>query len=276
MDKLTIGVVCYDDYDGLYFTIQSIRIYHPEILDRVEFVIINNNPSSPHGKEIHNFIDWIKEPITYLEFTKYSSPFLKGKIFDVTDTEYVLVVDSHVLLHPGSIKKLIDYYDAGKDNDNLLHGPLIYDDIAHVSTHFDLSIWSKHMWGQWATDDRGKDPESDPFEIPAQGMGLFSCRRSAWLGFNPLFRGFGGEEGYIHTKYRKAGKVAMCLPFLRWTHRFGRPDGVPHAATLDDRFRNYIIGFKENGQDIDIVIDEFKDSLGLEVIDKILVELDIA
>ena len=106
MDKLTIGVVCYDDYDGLYFTIQSIRIYHPEILDRVEFVIINNNPSSPHGKEIHNFIDWIKEPITYLEYSKYNSPFLKGKIFDLTDTEYVLVVDSHVLLHPGSIKKL--------------------------------------------------------------------------------------------------------------------------------------------------------------------------
>ena len=46
MNKITIGTCVYDDYDGVYFTIQSIRLNNPDLLDRIEFVIINNNPKS--------------------------------------------------------------------------------------------------------------------------------------------------------------------------------------------------------------------------------------
>ena len=51
MDKiLTIGMAVYDDYDGVYFTVQALRLYH-EICrsDRVEFIIIDNNPDSANG-----------------------------------------------------------------------------------------------------------------------------------------------------------------------------------------------------------------------------------
>jgi hypothetical protein len=71
----------------------------------------------------------------------------------------------------------------------------------------------------------GLNQDDPPFEIPAQGLGLFTCRKDAWLGFNPAFRGFGGEEGYIHTKYRQAGHRCLNLPFLGWMHRFGRVGG---------------------------------------------------
>ena len=87
--KLTIGLCVYDDFDGAYFTIQSLRVHHREVLDRLEFVIINNSPNCNGGKALKTFTEWIKQPCTYVEFTKYSSPFLKGKIFDVADTEYV-------------------------------------------------------------------------------------------------------------------------------------------------------------------------------------------
>ena len=60
------------------------------------------------------------------------------------------------------------------------------------------------MYGQWATDSENL-AKKEPFEIPMQGLGVFSCRTSAWLGFNPLFRGFGGEED-IFTK-NSAGTV---------------------------------------------------------------------
>ena len=36
--KLTIGMATYDDYDGVYFSIQAIRMYHPEILKDIEFI----------------------------------------------------------------------------------------------------------------------------------------------------------------------------------------------------------------------------------------------
>jgi hypothetical protein len=249
MKKLTIGMATHDDYEGVYFTIQSIRMYHKEILNDIEFVIIDNSPDSVHGKTIRNFMNWIKEPVQYLPFKKYQSSTVKNKVFELADTPYVMCIDCHVLLDPGSIKKLIDFYDSGKDYGNLLHGPLIYDDCTSISTHFDLSKWGSHMWGQWDTDNRGKDPNGEPFEIPAQGMGLFSCRKNSWLGFNKNFRGFGGEEGYIHEKYRKVGKKTLCLPFLRWMHRFERPNGANYPNNLDDRFRSYYIGFKELGLD---------------------------
>ena len=245
MGKLTIGTCVYDDYEGLYFTIQSLRLHHKEVLDRLEFVIINNNPKSAQGREIRKFVDWLKEPVTYVEFDSFSATSLRDKIFGLANTEYVLVLDCHVLLDPGSLKKLLDFYDAGKDHQNLLQGPLIYDDMKNVSTHFNLDKWGSDMWGVWDTDKRGKDPNNKPFEIPAQGLGLFTCRKDSWLGFNKKFRGFGGEEGYIHEKYRLAGCKAVCLPFLRWLHRFGRPAGVPYRPTKEDRFRNYMIGFQE-------------------------------
>ena len=60
------------------------------------------------------------------------------------------------------------------------------------------------MYGTWDNSGLADDPDAPPFEIPMQGMGLFACRRAAWPGFNQAFRGFGGEEWYIHEKFRRA------------------------------------------------------------------------
>ena len=106
------------------------------------------------------------------------------------------------------------------------------------------------MYGVWGTNPLGLDPEGAPFEIQMQGCGLIACRRDAWPNFNPLFRGFGGEEGYIHEKARQAGGRAMCLPFLRWSHRFNRPGGNTYRNDYEDRLRNYIIGWTELGLDL--------------------------
>jgi len=261
--KLTIGIATYDDYDGVFFTIQAIRMYHKEVLDDIEFVIIDNNPNNEHGKTTKNFVASITQPATYVPFTEYESPFVKGKVFEHAKTPYVLVMDGHILLEQGSIKKLIDIYDKGEDGGNFLQGPLLYDDLRHISTHFDL-IWRGQMWGVWETDGRGLKPENPPFEIPAMGMGLFSCRKDSWLGFNPNFRGFGGEEGYIHEKYRQAGKKTLCLPFLRWNHRFGRPAGIKYPLTLENKVRNYFIGFIELNMSVQPIYDHFKEFTTME------------
>lgn len=269
MRKLTIGMATFDDYDGVYFSLQSIRLHHPEVLNDIEFVIIDNNPTSEHGKAIRSLITHIKEPVQYLPFTNYNSTIVRNKIFELADTPYVLSIDSHVLLVPNSLKKLIDYYDKNKDRGNLLQGPLLYDDMNHISTHFDLTKWGGYMWGQWGTDDRAYDENAKPFEIQAQGLGLFSCRKDSWLKFNPHFRGFGGEEGYIHEKYRKSGKKTICLPFLRWLHRFNRPNGVPYNNNLNDRFRNYFIGHTELGLPKDDLLQAFPQLANEENIKKL-------
>ena len=250
-------MVTYDDFDGVYFSIQAIRMFHKEILNDIEFIVIDNNPNEAHGAAVKGFCNWIiDQPIKYIPFTEYKSTAIRSKIFEHATTPYVLVMDCHIMFEQGALRKLIDYFDTGKDDGNLLQGPMVYDDLKNISTHFDL-VWRAQMWGTWATDERGKDANNEPFEIPSQGLGCFACRKDSWLGFNPKFRGFGGEEGYIHEKYRKAGKKAMCLPFLRWVHRFGRPNGVKYPLLMELKVKNYFIGFEEVGFDVEPIYKHF-------------------
>ena len=128
------------------------------------------------------------------------------------------------------------------------------------------------MRGTWQTDKRGINKDNPPFDIPSQGCGLMVCRKDAWVGFNPAFRGFGGEEGYIHEKFRQAGGRTVCFPFVRWNHRFGRPNGIKYPLNYDDRIRNYYLGFQELNQldEIPAMVQHFSDLIGLERVEKVI------
>ncbi len=356
--KLTIGLAHFDDFDGVYFTVTSLALHHALGLNDVELIVVDNSPGSAHGKAVANFLGKIRESwpgVKYIpmpENTGTTQP--RERIFAEATGEAVLVMDCHVLLHAGSLQRLLAFYAANPDCKDILSGPLVYDDLRGISTHF-APEWRSEMWGTWATDPRcdpnvwrcpcGKttfrvapppQPPSEPpppgveyttapphvhyygvddtapfetmtgsgygdviwkqgwppygfacgclpplpgwgehehalraaryqqsweftepFEIPGQGLGLFTCRRDAWLGFNPHFRGFGGEELYIHEKFRQAGHKALCLPFLRWSHRFGRPGGVRYPLTKYNKVRNYVLGHQELGLDLAPVHEHF-------------------
>jgi hypothetical protein len=181
------------------------------------------------------------------------------------------------LVVPGALKRLLDYFEANSKTADLLQGPMVYDGLNSFSTHFE-PCWREGMYGTWAMDDRGNDPDAPPFDIPMQGLGLFGCRRVAWPGFNPRFRGFGGEEGYIHEKFRRAGGRTLCLPFLRWLHRFNRPLGCSYINTWNDRIRNYMIGFTELGIDLEPLKEHFIGWLGPQLAGPIIegVEAELA
>ena len=99
--------------------------------------------------------------------------------------------------------------------------------------------------------------ETPPFEIGSQGLGCFLVRKESWLGFNEHARGFGGEEYYIHEKYRQSGKKAVCLPFMKWLHRFERPDGIQYDLQVEHIVRNYILEFMELNLDLSPIYKHF-------------------
>ena len=261
--KLTIGMATYDDYDGVYFTIQSMRLYHPEVMADVEFVVVDNHPDGICAeplKDLENSVpNYRYVPLPHISGTAQS----RNRIFTEAGGEFVLCVDCHVLIVPGALRRLLAYFAARSDTADLLQGPLLADNLRTVSTHFD-PVWSAGMYGVWANNPVGDDIDASPFEIPMQGLGLFACRRAAWLGFNPLFSGFGGEEGYIHEKYRQAGHRTLCLPFLRWVHRFQRPLGPPYRNVWEDRCRNYVIGHRELGLPTSEMEAHFTELLGAD------------
>lgn len=39
-----MGMATYDDFDGTYFTVMALRLYHSEVVDRFSILIVDNNP----------------------------------------------------------------------------------------------------------------------------------------------------------------------------------------------------------------------------------------
>jgi hypothetical protein len=268
--KLTIGMATYDDYDGVYFSIQAIRMYHPEILKDIEFIIVDNNPGGAHSTAIANLVNHIKDriPTQHILYDKKQSTAVRNEVFNNSNTPYTLCMDSHILFPGPSLNKLIEYFENNKGSGDLLHGPMLYDCLDYVVTHMD-PVWRDQMYGIWASDPKGFDINGEPFEIPMHGMGVFACETDSWLGFSDKFKGFGGEEGYIHRKYENAGRRTLCLPFLRWMHRFDRPNGTKYVLDIKDRIRNYYFGWTEVGLDVSEIREHFlSNNIQEEVIDQ--------
>ena len=296
--KLTVGMAVYKDFANLWSTLTALRMYHPEILELLDIVVVDNAPDTPDGERSKDFVEnWVaNQPglggaryFPFGEFNSTAAP--RNHVFEVAEAPNVLVMDSHVMVEPESLRRLIEWYDDRPGTLDLYHGPLVYDDMKHTSTHFQ-DEWRSEMWGTWGTDERYQyerrveistaesgevsvqvhRTECEPFEIPGQGLGLFTCGRDAWLGFNPEFRGFGGEEMYIHTKYRQHGRRVWLLPWLRWAHQFGRPGGVPYPLSVEDKFRNYLIGLGELGLPLRPAVDHFEEKLGAVKVDQMLAD----
>lgn len=234
----------YDDFDGVYFTVQSLMLYH-DILKNIDYeiIVIDNNPQGKHGEAIKNMLNWTKNTSKYIPYKDKTSTAVRNEIFVNSSGKYTISIDCHVLIKNGGLDALLEYYSNNPDCKDIIQGPMIYDDQKSFSTQFDPK-WRGDMFGIWGTNKQAYDANV-PFEIPMMGLGLFSCETKNWLGFNCHFRGFGGEEGYIHEKFRRNGGKAICIPQLGWIHRFGRPEGVKYKLVLEDRIWNYFVGWLE-------------------------------
>lgn len=243
--KLTIGMATYRDWPGVWATLESIWEGHPEVRRDIELIVVDNDP---HGMpDVHSEDEHSNKCKRHVEalggrydhFTAVQgTAAAKGRIVELATAPNVLVIDCHVILPAGTIRKLIDYFDANPDTKDLLQGPCISAGQV-IGTHF-APTWGGMMFGQWSTDHQ-KLKAGEPFEIPMQGCGLFACRKESWPGFHPLLRGFGPEEGHIHARIRKAGGKCLCLPWLKWSHRFGNPGSTSPAASNEDRLRGYLL-----------------------------------
>lgn len=289
LPKLTIGMAVYDDFDGLYMTVQSLCLYHADVLKDCELIVVDNNPGSSQGRRSRSLIEnWIRVGERFGHGARYiahpgnnSTSKPRNMVFEYAKAPYVLVCDPHVMFPRlqgdtatsvtfSPFTRLIGWFDAHPDSFNILHGPMIYDDLQGYSSHMD-DVFRGEMWGTWGTDPRGNPfgPEAlfrDPFEIPAHGLGMWACRREAWItvgGFHHLQRGFGGEEWYIHEKFRKYGTEhgvdarTLCAPWLPWLHRFNDAATIKYPLKRVDKLRNYILEFNELGMPLDRVYNHF-------------------
>ena len=246
----------YDDFDGVYFSCQANRLLHPNVDRYGEIIVIDNNPDSVAGQATKRFCESTKF-IRYFTERSRTSTAIRTNLFTHAESDIIICIDSHVLLHAGAIDAVVEYLSKPTPHQpKLLQGPIVWDNLKMESVAWD-DHWTRSMQGCWRTSQRLSIPEAKSFEIPNMGLGAFAARKDEWLGINPLFRGFGGEEGYLHRKYRRHGGISVSLPAFKWTHRFPRPNGCNYSNKIQDRIFNYFIGSFELGEPPDRIIEYF-------------------
>ena len=68
--SICVGMSTYDDFDGVWFTIQSICVHHPEVRRDLSFVVIDNHPEGRAAKPLKALEGWIAN-YRYVPFSGY-------------------------------------------------------------------------------------------------------------------------------------------------------------------------------------------------------------
>jgi hypothetical protein len=99
----------YDDYDGVYFTVQAIRLYHAEVADQIEFLVVDNHPSGPCAADL-KALEKSAPNYRYIPFDRLQGTAVRDVVFREASADYVLCVDCHVMFVPGALAKLLEYF----------------------------------------------------------------------------------------------------------------------------------------------------------------------
>lgn len=265
--KLTISMATYNDYDGVYFTIQSIRLHHNI---KCEFIVLDNNPLSKHSIALKNLLRDIPNS-KYIEVSDRKSSWVKYDIFKYASGDIVLGLDSHVLLETGFFDKLFSYFSDDLNKLNMLTGPVVYNKLDAFSSFME-PIWRGHDFGCWANNPL--DKLDKPFEIPMQGMGCFAVKKDFWPTISTKFKGFGSEEWYIAERIRQNGGKVFCHPKMKWVHRFDWPQRE-FPLYINDKIFNYYVGWLDLYKDINhpmikIMTNHWEKQIGKEKLDNII------
>lgn len=264
---VTIGIAMADDYEGAFFTLAALSLSHPEVIENAEILLLDNHPDGLQAQWVRAALPGFPR-VTYVPVRSVRSTAVRDLLFRLATGEVVIVLDSHVLVRPGGLAAVVDHLSDPGCRD-LVQGPLLSGDGGVVrATHMD-PVWRTGMYGAWGTDERILHGDGAPVEIPLHGLGAFAARRDMWPGLNPHFTGFGGEEGYLHEKFRRSGGRTVCLPAFGWVHRFGHPRGLTYDVSWESRARNYTIGWSELGMDVDGMRDHFTGYVGPVIADHI-------
>lgn len=242
---LTVGMAVHEDFPGVAYTITNILLTQSKALPYIEFVVVDNSPRSVHTEDTRIFVEQKIPKGHYCAFAPYTGTCVKNQVIAAAETEYVLCLDSHVLLYPGALEKLVGFLrQIGGDCNDMFQGPLINEMGGLHATHMNPAFRGGNIgtWGSFHGDRILKEI----YEVPLHGMGLFMTRRDTWPGYHNAMHHFANEEGYIHEKFRLLGRKCWGLPFLKWWHLFRKSSrSANYVISNEHKFRNMLIAWSE-------------------------------
>lgn len=260
---LTIAVPTCNDFDSCSQTMVNLVNQLGPSLPEVEFVIVDNSPTTGDGYDVRKMATHKLPNCHYVSLGPRQATFAGKQVcIEAAQTEWVMVIDSHILLIEGALRQLLRFIkEIGPSND-LFHGPICTERWEIFGTHMNPALGDGNFgrWGSYRTPEGLVIDNCECYKLPMHGMGLFLCRRDTWPGFNTAMFQFGSEEGYIHEKYRLLGRDCWGIPFLKWWHRFRvKSKRFQYHLTNEHKYRNYQIAWTEVGLPLGVIEHVFKD-----------------
>jgi hypothetical protein len=78
--RLCVGMATYDDFDGVWFTIQAIGMYQAEVLADVSFLVIDNHPEGAAAPALRALEGWLPH-YRYIPFGGYHGTAVRDLVF---------------------------------------------------------------------------------------------------------------------------------------------------------------------------------------------------
>ena len=86
----------YDDYDGDYFTLHALRMFHGEALADAEILVIDNNPTGDCAEALKS-LEGASADYRYVPMTERTGTMVRQRIVDEGRGDFVLVMKGRVL-----------------------------------------------------------------------------------------------------------------------------------------------------------------------------------
>ena len=244
MAVLTIGIPTHSDYTGLYFTLLFFRraIAEQGLESKVKLLVVDNKPAYG-GDALRKMVEGDFQARYAVLHSPESTGAPRDLLVHLCDTDWILVVDSHVELEERvDLKTLVEWCDGNPSKD-LHHGICMSSRLTDPKTNKRVAVWTH--WnpvhgrdGLFGTSALAQllvdNPRHPAMRIVISGCGLFLTRKDSFIGFHPEQTGF-GAEGWLPLRYYEEGRSVWVEPWLRFFHCF-RPKTV--KVPYDVRFRS--------------------------------------
>lgn len=170
---MTVGFAHYEDFRAAAMTIQSMRLLHPKVMPFAEFVIVDTSPlkpdgsKSPHSTALEGLCAGINNDVPCRYFHRpdlTGTSYSRREIFTQARGKVKVVTDCHVAISTGGLEAILDYFGNPENERDMLHGPILQDNLGLMGDHFD-PIWGDDlMLGRWNVVFQSPDGK------------LYSCR----------------------------------------------------------------------------------------------------
>lgn len=154
--KLTIGMATFNDWERTLFTVQNVKLQLKQLGMRndAEIIIVDNDPesiASPHLNRLATDAicsgGWKTRYLPFNQAWGTAQP--RNAIFDNARGDIVIVMDSHILMVPDTIHRMVRYLEM-PDCRDIVSGPILFDNLDTMATHFE-PVWRESMFGVWGT-----------------------------------------------------------------------------------------------------------------------------